>query len=145
MAKEVDQETMPGATISQTNQQTLHLHVHNLPPTISLAGRVEGVVLLSEGEVPLPETELHLFFGPVGEHPVATTRTDSQGAFLFADLPPGFYGLRLCLGHQVVLVHNLRVMPGESCQPRLVLFAPVARAAREPERPDHLARFVSQP
>lgn len=111
-----------GNRVAQHNNQTLHVHIHNHPKASSLIANMAGTALREEGAIPLSNCEIQLFFGPIGEHPVATARTDAAGAFAFDDLPPGYYGLRVCLpeGHWIHL-HNLRVLPGETCQPRVLL------------------------
>ncbi|MFZ5814073.1 MAG: carboxypeptidase-like regulatory domain-containing protein [Bacillota bacterium] len=111
----------PSNRVAQENHQTLHVHIHNGPKAVDLSGRILGTVQ-EAGALPLAGCEIQLFFGPIGEHAVATSRTDANGSFAFGELPPGFYGLRLSLpGSQVVCLHNLRVLPGETCQPRVVL------------------------
>jgi hypothetical protein len=133
MAEGNDLAPETGTGVFQLNHQTLHVHVHNVLSASSLTGRVEGSLILAEA--PVPDADLHLYFGPVGDHPVATSRTGPQGAFAFDDLPPGFYGLRIDLpGQHLVLVHNLRVLPGESCQARLVLASPTCPVRETPDR-----------
>ncbi|MFZ5823207.1 MAG: carboxypeptidase-like regulatory domain-containing protein [Bacillota bacterium] len=110
-----------GNRVAQTNQQTLHVHIHNLPREAELVGQIAGSAQRQDGTA-LSDCAVQLFFGPIGEHPVATTQTDPSGDFGFAGLPPGFYGLRLSLpGGCVIHLHNLRVLPGETSRPRLVL------------------------
>lgn len=136
-----------GDGVTQTNHQTLHVHIHNRPQTVSMAGRMRGVALSEERAAPLTGCPVELFFGPIGDHPVAIARTDGTGTFTFDDLPPGFYGLRLSLpGNHLVLLHNLRVYPGEVCQPRVLLagLSPSSRFTPNPELadPDLLLRGV---
>ncbi len=112
----------PGNQVTQENHQTLHVHIHNEPRAAGLIGGMAGSVRTEEGNAAVVSCEVQLFFGPIAEHPVATCRTDANGCFRFRDLPPGFYGLRLRLkGAQFILLHNLRVLPGETCLPRVIL------------------------
>jgi hypothetical protein len=122
MTAQPESTERPGSGVAQTNHQTLHVHVHTGEAPAPTAGRIAGLALQEEGGVPLGGCPVALFFGPVGEHPVATCRTDPAGAFAFDDLPPGFYGLRLSLpGERYLLLHNLRLRAGETAETRLVI------------------------
>lgn len=106
----------PGrGNVTQTNAQTLHVHVHNILPQQTYSGRLAGRVLAGEDGGALAASEVQVFFGTAAGYPVTTTRTDPQGEFCVEDLPAGFYSLRvLAPGRPVAAVYNLRVRPGET-------------------------------
>lgn len=106
----------PGrGNVTQTNAQTLHVHVHNLLPHQAHSGHLTGRVLAEEDESALGGAEVEVYFGTAAGYPVTTTRTNPQGEFGAEDLPPGFYSLRIrSPGRPVAMVYNLRVRPGET-------------------------------
>lgn len=109
-------KTKPG-DITQTNEQTLHVHVHNHWPESSYAGDMSGTVLTEEGEAPLGGCSVEVYFGPIAGPPVATAITDAGGAFALKKLCAGYYSLRVLLPEGILgQAHNLRVVPGEVTQ-----------------------------
>lgn len=129
----------PGrGNVTQTNAQTLHVHVHNILPQPAHSGQLAGRVLAEEDESALGGSEVEVYFGTAAGYPVTTTRTNPQGEFGVEDLPAGFYSLRIRTpGRPVAMVYNLRVRPGETARHtvRVPLSAgrsiPGGRTARE--------------
>lgn len=114
----------PGAPggVAQTNHQTLEVHVHNQVPQSTLAGRLTGLVLDKNDGAVLPGCEVSLFFGPLNEFPISIGVTDSSGTFSFEGLPPGFYALTIAQTDRLkVILHNLRVLPGEDNHQRILV------------------------
>lgn len=121
--------------VTQTNAQTLHVHVHNILPQPAHSGHLAGRVLAEEDGSALAASEVQVFFGTAAGYPITTTRTDPEGEFCVEDLPAGFFSLRvLSPGRPVAMVYNLRVRPGETT--RHTIRVPLS--ADRPTRPGRL-------
>ncbi len=110
---------------------------------------VQGTVLEHETGAPLAGAAVSLASGPGGTRGVGTRVTGQQGEFLFQNVPPGTYRLRVDLFGYRSLQNTLRV--ASSSDVGLVLELSVSPVELEPivivvprRRPDYLQGFESR-
>jgi hypothetical protein len=119
---EAKQELALQSSVSQDQEHHINVMVHNhLTGSAVTAGTLTGLVGASHGGG-IPQATVQLFFGPLVGIPVAVESTDQTGRFRFADLPPGFYSLRVAgLDGAAAEQWHLRVYAGQECRTQIRL------------------------
>ncbi|HEY3368594.1 MAG TPA: carboxypeptidase-like regulatory domain-containing protein [Symbiobacteriaceae bacterium] len=123
------QDVNASSHVSQADDSQVTVVVQNyLSPAHPESGHLAGRVLDAAGSG-ISGCMVSVFFGPLAGIPVAVEQTDQLGRFRVADLPPGFYSLRVTGPDGTSVEHwNLRLSPGGECRPQLLL-PPAAEGA----------------
>lgn len=119
-SQDLDQEQKVDVNPVQLNTQNVHVHIS--PDTNYTSGKITGITCLKKNNQIATNVIIFLYFGRECGSPVCRTTSDSQGNYVFDELPPGFYVINTQLGDKLKYQsHYIKVLPGQSVNHPILL------------------------
>ncbi len=111
-SQDLDQEQNMNMNPMQLNTQNVHVFVMNEKNDYS--SRITGITYNKKTKNIIKDVEILLFFGYESINPVCKERTDLNGNFTIADLPPGFYTIVAKWGDSHSQLQQVKLLPGQT-------------------------------
>ncbi|GAE89694.1 carboxypeptidase-like regulatory domain-containing protein [Acetivibrio straminisolvens] len=88
-SQDLDQEQKVDVNPVQLNTQNVHVHIS--PDSNYTSGKITGSTCFKNNKQIAKNVLIFLHFGRECGSPVCRTTSDSNGNYIFEELPPGFY------------------------------------------------------
>ncbi|HHV28821.1 MAG TPA: carboxypeptidase regulatory-like domain-containing protein [Clostridium sp.] len=119
-SQDLDQEQKVDVNPVQLNTQNVHVHVNS--DNSCTSGKIAGTACLKKNNEIARNAIIFLYFGRECGSPVCRTNSDSNGNYVFDELPPGFYVICAQLGDKLKYEsHYIKVLPGQSVNHPILL------------------------